>query len=70
MIEFEIEGEYATKYVLPVSQINFEILDIDDAMPELINYYVMNMERCSMYFRISTSESVWVYYLLSLKGTK
>ena len=23
-----------------------------------------------MYFRISTSESVWVYYLLSLKGTR
>lgn len=27
------------------------------------------MERCSMYFRISTSESVWIYYMLTLRGT-
>ena len=49
---------------------NFEILDVDYDAPALINYYVVNMERCYMYFRISTSESVWVYYLLSLKGTR
>lgn len=47
----------------------FEILDIDTEKPLLINYYIVNLERCYMYFRISTSESVWAYYLLSRKGT-
>jgi len=38
--------------------------------PQIINYYIMNMDRTYMYFRISATESVICYYLLSLEGTQ
>ena len=70
VFSFTLDENYADKYYMNVNTMNFEILDIDYDAPNLINYYVVNTERCYMYFRISTSESVWVYYLLSLKGTR
>lgn len=70
VINFKLDDNYADKYFMTLNQMNFEILDIDYDAPTLINYYIVNMERCYMYFRISTSESVWVYYLLSLRGTR
>ena len=70
VISFSLDENYADKYYMSTTSMNFEILDVDYDAPTLINYYVVNMERCYMYFRISTSESVWVYYLLTLKGTR
>lgn len=54
---------------MATNQLNFEILDIDYSPPNLENEYIVELERTYMYYRISTSESAWVYYLLSLKGT-
>ena len=70
VFSFALDENYADKYYMNVNTMNFEILDIDYDAPTLINYYIVNAERCYMYFRLSTSESVWVYYLLSLKGTR
>lgn len=54
---------------MPNQKLNFEILDIDHDTPKVINYYMVDMSRTFMYFRISTSESVYVFYMLTLKGT-
>jgi len=54
---------------MPFQKLNFEILDIDYEAPKVINYYIVDMSRTYMYFRISTSESVYAYYMLTLKGT-
>jgi hypothetical protein len=54
---------------MPFQKLNFEILDIDYEAPKVINYYIVDMSRTYMYFRISTSESVYAFYMLTLKGT-
>ena len=68
-INFGVETPYDSKYVLSTTSMNFEILDIDKEKPRLINYYIVDLDRTYLYFRISSSESVHVYYLLTLKGT-
>lgn len=47
----------------------FEMLDLDREKPRIINYYIMDMDRTYMYFRISSAESTDTYYMLSLDGT-
>ena len=37
--------------------------------PEVLNHDIYKLERTTIGIRISTSESVYVYYLLTLKGT-
>jgi hypothetical protein len=68
-MEFTIQTEFQSIYYMTVNQLNFEILDIDYDPPTLKNDYIVELERTYMYYRISTSESSWSYYLLSLRGT-
>lgn len=68
-IFFELETKFKEKYFMETNYVNFEILDVDVNPPKLINYYIVDMDRTYMYFRISTSENCWVKYLLTLKGT-
>ena len=68
-IQFWLDSTYASKYTMNTNVINFEILDVDHTPPKLLNYYIVDMDRTYMYFRISTSESGWVKYLLTNKGT-
>lgn len=46
-----------------------EILQIDQNPPEVLNEEIYRLERTRVGIRISTSESVMVYYMLTLKGT-
>ena len=69
-IQFWLDSVFASKYTMNTNIINFEILDIDNLPPKLLNYYIVDMDRTYMYFRISTSESGWVRYMLTLKGTQ
>jgi hypothetical protein len=55
---------------MPQDYVSFEILDKDTEIPKVINYYIVDMGRTYMYFRVSSTESVTCYYLLSLKGTR
>lgn len=55
---------------METDQLSFEILDIDYEVPTILNHYIVELERTYMYYRISTSESAYVYYLLSLRGTR
>lgn len=68
-IFFELEAKFKQKYFMVTNYANFEILDVDVNPPKLINYYIVDMDRTYMYFRISASENCWVKYLLTLKGT-
>jgi len=49
---------------------SFEMLNRDTDRPEVIHYYIVDMDRTFMYFRVSSSESVLLYYMLTLKGKK
>ena len=69
-IMFWLDSNYSSKYTMNTNIINFEIMDIDNSPPTILNYYIVDMDRTYMYFRISTSESGWVYYILAYKGTK
>ena len=69
-ILFWLDSAYASKYTMNTNIINFEIMDLDNAPPDILNYYIVDMDRTYMYFRISTSESGWIYWILSYKGTK
>jgi len=69
LILFSLQAEFQTVYYMETDTINVEILDIDTEPPEVLNEYIVTMDRTYMYYRISTSESAWVYYLLTLKGT-
>jgi len=44
----------------------FEMLDKDIIKPRVINYYIVDMDRTYMLFRISADESSYTYYMLSL----
>lgn len=44
----------------------FEMLDADFKKPRIINYYIMDMDRTYMYFRVSGAESANTHYMLSL----
>jgi len=46
-----------------------EILQIDSHPPEVLNEEIYRLERTRVGIRISTSESVMIYYLLTLRGT-
>lgn len=54
----------------PQNKISFEVLDIDLTPPGVVNYYIEDIGRTYLYFRVSTDKSVTVYYLLSLLGTQ
>jgi hypothetical protein len=69
LISFAISGTLKDIYYMPANIMNFEILDIDTEPPAVLNYYIVDLGRTYMYFRISTSESVWAKSLLTLKGT-
>ena len=69
LILFSLDSTYSSIYYMETDTINVEILDIDTEPPEVLNEYIVTMDRTYMYYRISTSESAWVYYLLTLKGT-
>jgi len=69
-IKFRLDSNYSGKYYMPVTELNFEVLDLDRTPPKIINYYIVDMDRTYMYFRVSSSESVWVYYMLSYLGTE
>ena len=47
----------------------FELLDVDNTPPKIINYYTFNKDRTFMNLRISSSESATTFTLLSLAGT-
>lgn len=71
-MRFEIHKDannYDSLYYMPYDLLNFEILDIDREPPEVINFYMVDLSRTYMYFRISTSESVYAFHMLTLKGT-
>lgn len=68
-IQFTLDSNYKGKYTMNTDIINFEMLDLDHSPPTLLNYYIVDMDRTYMYFRVSSSESGWVRYLLTLKGT-
>ncbi|CAD8140771.1 unnamed protein product [Paramecium octaurelia] len=67
-IQFEIVDKYSSLYTILDNIVNFEILETDDKIPEVVNYYAVNVKRTSMYFRASIDESVTLYYYLTLKG--
>jgi len=69
LIQFSLQTEFQNIYYMETDILNFEILDIDNEVPLVLNEYIVTLDRTYMYYRISTSESVWVYYLLTLKGT-
>lgn len=69
IIRFSLGSPYDQLYYMPQTDVNFEILDVDMTPPSVVNEYIVELDRTYMYYRISTSESVWVYYLLTLKGT-
>eukprot|EP01017_Pseudomicrothorax_dubius_P036244 TRINITY_DN5170_c0_g1_i7.p1 TRINITY_DN5170_c0_g1~~TRINITY_DN5170_c0_g1_i7.p1 ORF type:complete len:641 (-),score=124.40 TRINITY_DN5170_c0_g1_i7:50-1972(-) len=69
LIMLSVDGYYKTIYYVPNNNITFEILDIDTTPPQLLNYYIVDLGRTYMYFRVSASESSWVSYLLTLRGT-
>ena len=54
---------------MPFKEMTFEMLDVDLDPPKIINYYITNMDRTFMNFRISSSESAITYYMLTLDGT-
>jgi len=54
---------------MPYKKLTFEMLDVDNQPPKIINYYIHNMDRTFMNFRISSSESAHTYYMLTLAGT-
>lgn len=70
MIQFTLQPEFKNIYYMPTDLLNFEILDIDNEPPQILNEYIVTMDRTYMYYRISTSENVWAHYMLTLKGTK
>lgn len=55
---------------MPYNSLSFEILDIDNNPPNVINYYIESMDRTYMYLRISCDESITVYSMLTLLGTE
>mmetsp|Transcript_28897 Transcript_28897/g.26231 ORF Transcript_28897/g.26231 Transcript_28897/m.26231 type:complete len:148 (+) Transcript_28897:6241-6684(+) len=69
LMEFTVDPNYANIYFMEENQLNFEILDIDYDAPFLENDYIVELERTYMYYRISSSESCWAYYLLTKRGT-
>lgn len=54
---------------MPNKIINFEILELDDKAPEVVNYYAVRIERTSLYLRVSVDESVSLYYKATLRGS-
>jgi len=64
-----IVAPYDSIFTLEQSLISMEILQIDYNPPEVLNEEIYRLERTRVGIRISTSESVSVYYMLTLKGT-
>jgi hypothetical protein len=54
---------------MPYTYMNFEILDVDNTPPNILNWYLVTLDRTYMYFRISTDESIHTYYMLTKLGT-
>ncbi|KAL4501728.1 hypothetical protein ABPG72_018779 [Tetrahymena utriculariae] len=68
-LKLKLDNYYKNIYVMPYDTISIEILDVDKAAPQVINYYIESMDRTYMYLRISSDESITVYSMLSLLGT-
>ena len=54
---------------MPDDTINFEILELDNKIPEVVNYYAMQIGRTNLYLRVSVDESVKLYYKATLRGS-
>eukprot|EP01015_Nassula_variabilis_P005323 TRINITY_DN1388_c0_g1_i2.p1 TRINITY_DN1388_c0_g1~~TRINITY_DN1388_c0_g1_i2.p1 ORF type:complete len:252 (+),score=55.66 TRINITY_DN1388_c0_g1_i2:56-811(+) len=70
LIKLKVGEKFEKLYFVAQDTINFEILDVDKEPPAILNYYIADLGRTYMYFRISASETAVVYYLLSLRGTQ
>lgn len=68
-IQFTIDDTYASKYYMENDIINFEILDVDVQEPAVLDDYIVDMDRTWLYYRVSSSESAWVYWMLTYEGT-
>lgn len=68
-LSLSLDSPYDSIYNLLTPSISLEILDKDTTSPKVLNYYMTHLDRTYLKFRISTSESVVVHYMLTLEGT-
>lgn len=49
---------------------SFEILEVDNDPPKIINYYIESLDRTYLYLRISSDESIIIYSMMTILGTQ